>query len=138
MSETYVVTDSEANSRLTNSCLIKFKRKVQSRQTVMVAAEFLGTAALVFFGCMAAVDWIGMPGLWFLRNIFAYQSSKKLINNLLTTAVSCRKGDTLAISESNWISSVIYFEVGGFYFLIGMIEHKESAARWWEKLEWIW
>lgn len=72
MSATYEVRDSESNSQLTNSCLVKFKRNVKSHKMVMIAAEFLGTAALVFFGCMASIDWIGMPGLYIF---FIYQRS---------------------------------------------------------------
>lgn len=60
MATTYQVR--EENTALTNSCLVKFRTKMNNHKVVMIFAEFLGTFALVFFGCMGAIDWMGLPG----------------------------------------------------------------------------
>lgn len=33
-----------------------------NKKLIMIIAEFIGTACLVFFGCMGCMDWIKMPG----------------------------------------------------------------------------
>lgn len=33
-----------------------------NKKLTMIIAEFIGTACLVFFGCMGCMDWIKMPG----------------------------------------------------------------------------
>jgi hypothetical protein len=39
-----------------------------NKTIVMLISEFIGTAFLVFFGCMGCIDWIKMPGICLFKN----------------------------------------------------------------------
>lgn len=47
------------------TCNRKIKCKSNFCKTLTVlGAEFIGTACLVFFGCMGCIDWIQLPGIF--------------------------------------------------------------------------
>lgn len=45
------------------------KKKDYNNKVKMLIAEFIGTACLMFFGCMGCIDWIQMPGKFLFLNI---------------------------------------------------------------------
>jgi hypothetical protein len=62
MSTTSDVRGSE-NSQNENEAQKKALKKSRIINGIaMVAAEVIGTALLLFFGCMGCIDWIQMPG----------------------------------------------------------------------------
>jgi hypothetical protein len=54
--------NSEHFSISTNELVPEDKRSVLKDCICMLAAEFIGTFCLMFFGCMGTLDWIQMPG----------------------------------------------------------------------------